>query len=88
MDLRKLFEMSGNGRTAYLVGGAVGCRLSGEKDTIYKNYTVDIRTTPYFVLVFDGLHDGIFSVESCGCAGRHRRERKAAVHPAAGGECL
>ena len=30
------------------------------KDTIYKNYTVDIRTTPYFVLVFDGLHDGIF----------------------------
>ena len=25
-----------------------------------------------------------FSVESCGCAGRHRRERKAAVPPAAG----
>ena len=58
------------------------------KDTIYKNYTVDIRTTPYFVLVFDGLHDGIFPWSHNGCAGRHRRERKAAVHPAAGGECL
>ena len=30
----KAFEMSGNGRTAYLVGGAVGCRLSGERYNI------------------------------------------------------
>ena len=39
------------------------------KDTIYKNYTVDIRTTPYFVLVFDGLHDGIFPWSHAGAPG-------------------
>ena len=39
------------------------------KDTIYKNYTVDIRTTPYFVLVFDGLHDGIFPWSHVGAPG-------------------
>ena len=39
------------------------------KDTIYKNYTVDIRTTPYFVLVFDGLHDGIFPWSHGGAPG-------------------
>lgn len=30
------------------------------KDTVYKRYTVDARTTPYFVLVLDGLRDGIY----------------------------
>ena len=30
------------------------------KDTIYKRYTIDVKTTPYFVLVFEGAHDGIF----------------------------
>lgn len=30
------------------------------KDTIYINYTVDARSTPYFVLVFEGIRDGIY----------------------------
>lgn len=30
------------------------------KDTIYKDYTVDLWTTPYFVLVFEGIHDEIY----------------------------
>lgn len=30
------------------------------RDTIYKNYSIDIQTTPYFVLVFDGIHDGVY----------------------------
>ena len=30
------------------------------KDTIYKAYAIDAKTTPYFVLVFQGIHDGIY----------------------------
>ena len=30
------------------------------KDTIYRNYTEDVRKTPYFVLVLDGIRDGIY----------------------------
>lgn len=30
------------------------------KDSIYKNYKIDVMTTPYFVLVFDGIHDGVY----------------------------
>lgn len=30
------------------------------RDTIYKNYSIDTQTTPYFVLVFEGIHDGIY----------------------------
>ena len=30
------------------------------RDTIYKNYSIDVNTTPYFVLVFEGIHDGIY----------------------------
>lgn len=30
------------------------------RDTIYKNYVQSIKTTPYFVLVFQGIHDGIY----------------------------
>ncbi len=30
------------------------------RDNIYKNYTIDIKKTPYFVLVFQGIHDGIY----------------------------
>ena len=30
------------------------------KDTIYKDYTVDLRVEPYFVLVFEGIHDGVY----------------------------
>lgn len=37
-----------------------------DRDTLYKNYTVDLRTTPYFVLVFDGIHDGIYPWSSGG----------------------
>ncbi len=30
------------------------------RDNIYKNYTIDVKKTPYFVLVFQGIHDGIY----------------------------
>ena len=30
------------------------------KDTIYSRYTVDPVKTPYFVLVMQGIHDGIY----------------------------
>lgn len=30
------------------------------KDTIYRDYTEDVRKTPYFVLVLDGVRDGIY----------------------------
>ena len=30
------------------------------KDTIYRDYTEDVRKTPYFVLVLDGFRDGIY----------------------------
>lgn len=30
------------------------------KDNIYCSYVQDVKTTPYFALVFDGIHDGIF----------------------------
>ena len=30
------------------------------KDNIYRGYTKDIKKTPYFVLVFEGIHDGIY----------------------------
>lgn len=30
------------------------------KDTVYKRYTIDIKKTPYFVLVLQGIHDGIY----------------------------
>lgn len=30
------------------------------KDTVYRQYTLDVRTTPYFVLVFEGIQDGIY----------------------------
>lgn len=30
------------------------------KDDIYRKYTLDLKTTPYFVLVFEGIHDGIY----------------------------
>lgn len=30
------------------------------KDTTYQRYTIDARHTPYFVLVLQGVHDGIY----------------------------
>lgn len=30
------------------------------KDSIYKNYILDARKTPYFVLVLEGIHDNIY----------------------------
>ena len=30
------------------------------RDNIYKNYTINIKKTPSFVLVFQGIHDGIY----------------------------
>ena len=68
MDLRKLLKCPVT--VALLILWAV-LSVVGYlgKDTIYKNYTVDIRTTPYFVLVFDGLHDGIFPWSHVGAPG-------------------
>ena len=31
-----------------------------KKDGIYKNYSIDTKKTPYFVLVLDGIHDKIY----------------------------
>lgn len=30
------------------------------KDTVYSRYTIDVRKTPYFVLVMQGIHDGVY----------------------------
>lgn len=30
------------------------------KDTVYQKYNADLKTTPYFVLVLQGIHDGIY----------------------------
>ncbi len=30
------------------------------KDTVYQRYTHDVKKKPYFVLVFEGIHDGIY----------------------------
>ena len=30
------------------------------QNTVYAGYSVDVRTTPYFVLVLQGIHDHIF----------------------------
>lgn len=30
------------------------------KDTVYRRYTMDARKTPYFVLVFEGIHDDVY----------------------------
>lgn len=43
--------------TGWIVLSAVGYL---GKDTIYKQYTIDVRKTPYFVLVLQGIHDGIY----------------------------
>lgn len=36
------------------------------KDNIYQNYKLDVRTTPYLALVFDGIHDGIYPWDMIG----------------------
>lgn len=36
------------------------------KNNIYRNYKPDVRTTPYFALVFDGIHDGVYPWEIFG----------------------
>ena len=48
--------------TLMVLTGWLLCSLIGfwGKDTIYRNYTIDTKTTPYFVLVFEGISDGIF----------------------------
>ena len=30
------------------------------KDSIYRRYTIDVKKTPYFVLVLQGIHDGVY----------------------------
>lgn len=30
------------------------------KDTVYRQYSHDVKKTPYFVLVLEGIHDGIY----------------------------
>lgn len=42
------------GWAAFSVTGYLG------KDTIYKNYSIDVATTPYFVLVCNGIRDGVY----------------------------
>ena len=50
MDLRKLLKCPVTVALLILWAALSVVGYLG-KDTIYKNYTVDIRTTPYFVLV-------------------------------------
>ena len=46
----------------FLIVGWVILSLIGylKKDGIYKNYSINIKKTPYFVLVLDGIHDKIY----------------------------
>lgn len=48
--------------TIFLLFGWVLLSVVGYqgKDNIYKKYTQDVRKTPYFVLVLQGIHDGIY----------------------------
>lgn len=48
--------------TLFLIFGWVSLSAVGylKKDSVYRKYTVDGRYTPYFVLVMQGVHDGIF----------------------------
>lgn len=48
--------------TIFLLVGWVSLSVIGYlgKDSIYKRYTHEVRTTPYFVLVLQGIHDGIY----------------------------
>lgn len=52
--------------TLILLIGWVALSVIGyiRKDTIYKDYTVNLWTTPYFALVFEGIHDGIYPWDS------------------------
>lgn len=48
--------------TIFLLVGWVALSVVGYlgKDSIYKKYSDDVKTTPYFVLVLQGIHDGIY----------------------------
>lgn len=48
--------------TIFLLVGWVSLSVIGYlgKDNIYRKYVCDVRTTPYFVLVLQGIHDGIY----------------------------
>lgn len=45
-----------------IIGGWIGLSVVGflKKDTLYRAYTIDEKTTPYFALVFAGMKDGIY----------------------------
>lgn len=46
----------------FFIAGWILLSLIGylKKDGIYQNYSIDIKKTPYFVLVLDGIHDKIY----------------------------
>lgn len=70
MDLRKLLKCPVTVALLILWAALSVVGYLG-KDTIYKNYTVDIRTTPYFVPgVWNGLHGRNFPWSHVGCAGQ------------------
>lgn len=48
--------------TIFLLLGWVVCSAIGYlgKDSVYKNYSVDVKRTPYFVLVLDGIKDKVY----------------------------
>lgn len=45
-----------------IIAGWAGLSLIGfsKKDTLYRNYQVDVKKTPYFALVLEGVRDGIY----------------------------
>lgn len=48
--------------TIFLLAGWAALSVLGYmgRNDIYKAYQKDVRTTPYFVMVFEGIHDGIW----------------------------
>ena len=57
--MKKLFKYK---ITIYIIVFWVFFSVVGflEKDTLYKEYAADTKSTPYFVLVLQGIHDRIF----------------------------
>ncbi|MGN0141000.1 MAG: GDSL-type esterase/lipase family protein [Roseburia sp.] len=76
--------------TIFLLAGWLVLSVAGflGKDTIYKNYTTDVAKKPYFVLVLQGIHDGIYpwSAEPVDFWERWQQAQEESDSPDTGGE--
>jgi lysophospholipase L1-like esterase len=84
--MKKVKKILGCRVTIFLLVGWAVLSLLGyrEKDGLYKNYKTDAWSTPYFVMVFQGIHDGIYPWSSeredlLESWGFHSEEEPAAV---------